>query len=88
MHDRLVKLLSRQGRTVEFRKAERTVSVTGVGNGSNETDLIAKYPGAVKDAEGTVREVSFEAPVIPETDIPAVGKYELDSQPRCHRHRQ
>ena len=72
MHDRLVDIINRHGGKVEYATTERTVTVSGVGNGTNSTDLMATFPGAVRDASGVIREISFTSPIIPNSEIPAL----------------
>ena len=71
MHERWMSLLAEYGLKPELRKSENTITVSGVGNGTNSTDVVATYPGAVQDSQGVIRKITFDAPVIPNNDVPA-----------------
>ena len=52
--------------------ATTPITVSGVGNGINSANVIVKFPGAIIDSDSNAHEITFEAPVIPGADIPAL----------------
>ena len=72
MATRLLKLLGEKGKSAEARQATTPITVSGVGNGTNSANVIMKFPGAIVDSDSNAREITFEAPVIPGADMPAL----------------
>ena len=70
--DRMVKLLSQHGRKPIERKSGQTITVTGVGNGANSTQRIVKYPGMVVDRDGRAHNMTFETPILPDSNVAAL----------------
>ena len=48
------------------------ISVRGVGTGESSAQTAVRYPGALEDADGRIHAVTFEAPVVPLSDVPSI----------------
>ena len=51
---------------------DRAVEVEGVGNGMNGTQTKATVPGVAVDVAGKAHSIHFEAPVLPDSNVPAL----------------
>ncbi|CAK0838295.1 unnamed protein product, partial [Prorocentrum cordatum] len=57
---------------------DQSIGVEGVGTNAQIAKEEVKMPGAAKDERGNVHQISYKAPVVPDSDIPALwGKRSL-----------
>ncbi|CAK0883471.1 unnamed protein product, partial [Prorocentrum cordatum] len=60
------------------RRMDQSIGVEGVGTNAQIAKEEVTMPGAAKDERGKVHQISYKAPVVPDSDIPALwGKRSL-----------
>jgi len=60
------------GEKSEMAAMDRSIGVEGVGAGSQKATELVKMPGMFKTTDGRHHKLTYEAPVIPNSDVPAL----------------
>jgi len=60
------------GENVKTEELSTSIGVEGVGSGAQRATELLKLPGAFKTSDGRRHRVIFEAPIIPNSDVPAL----------------
>ena len=81
--ERMRAILLNYGLDVSLQPMGKPLQVAGVGSGASRTDVFARIPGAVTDSSGVTRRIIFEAPIIPNSDLPALWGRESLTQHRA-----
>ena len=70
--ERLMTILKKYHLQPNFRKLEQPISCEGVGNGSSSSNVAACFPGTVIDQSGVAHPVTYDAPILPNSHVPAL----------------
>jgi len=78
--ERMEKIAQEQGVEATRETLPNVIGVEGVGKEAQRAKEMTSMPGAFKTLEGTVRPARYQAPIIPDSDIPALRGHESISQ--------
>ena len=70
--ERVQAKLTPHGIVCDQQKLERPIPISGVGTNASKATIGAVIPGVVLDTEGKAHRITFETPIVENSDIPAL----------------